>query len=303
MTRGLTFLGMKIAVGAVLLLLVCRWSWASGNPDSALAEGSASPEALMRGRIVYDTNCAVCHGINGDGAGMAAHMFRVQPRDFRRGLFKFRSTPSGSLPTDGDLRETVTAGLRWTGMVGRADLTEGDRWAVIQYLKTLSPRFTAERPAQPIAVPPAPVESAVLRELGGRLYRDADCAKCHGERGRGDGPSAAGLKDDWGWPTWPSDLTWRPLKRGSSPEGIYLTIATGLAGTPMPSYGDALGGQEIWALVSYLETLVPPEHRLSPMRALGEEPRGWMAIRMGRMMGPGMRGGMMGGMRPGPMMR
>jgi hypothetical protein len=39
---------------------------------------------------------------------MAAHMFRVPPRDFRQGLFKFRSTSSGSVPTDNDLLQTVT---------------------------------------------------------------------------------------------------------------------------------------------------------------------------------------------------
>ncbi len=251
---------------------------------------------------MYGANCAICHGVNGDGNGMAAHMLRIRPRDFRRGLFKFRSTPSGSLPTDDDLLHTITGGIRWTGMVARADLSEADGRAVVQYLKTFSPRFAAERPESPVTVPPAPPKSREVLEQGGRLYRDAECSKCHGERGRGDGLSASGMRDDWGWPTWPSDLTWRPLKRGSAPEGIYLTIATGLFGTPMPSYGDSLDSQEIWALVYYLESLVPAEHRLSPLQALGEEPRGWMAVRMGRMMGPGM---MMGrGMMLGPgMMR
>jgi cytochrome c oxidase cbb3-type subunit 2 len=212
-------------------------------------------------------------------------MLRVQPRDFRDGVFKFRSTPSGSLPTDHDLLRTITDGIRWTGMVARADLSETDRWAVVQYLKTFSPRFAEGPPARPVTVPPAPATSSALLEQGRRVYRDAECAKCHGKAGRGDGPSSPGMKDDWGWPTRPSDLSLRPLKRGSSPDGIYLTIATGLAGTPMPSYGDSLESQEIWALVSYLESLVPPEHRLSPMRPLGEEPRGWMALRMGRMGG------------------
>jgi hypothetical protein len=102
------------------------------------------------------------------------------------------------------------------------------------------------------------------------------------------------MKDDWGWPTQPSDLTWRPLKRGSALEAMYLTIATGLSGTPMPSYGDSLDSQEIWALVYYLESLVPNERRLSAMRILGEEQAGWMAVRMHGMMGPGMMGpGMM----------
>jgi mono/diheme cytochrome c family protein len=234
---------------------------------------------LLQGRDVYRDDCAVCHGVNGDGAGIAAHLFHVQPRDFRRGLFKFRSTPSGSLPTDGDLLRTVTEGLRWTAMAGRRELSKDQRMAVVQYIKTFSPRFATESPAQPITVPPAPPRSDALLEQGKRLYGDAECGKCHGERGIGNGPSAEGQKDDWGWPTWPSDLTWRPLKRGSSPDEIYLTIATGLTGTPMPSYGDALESQELWALVYYLDSLVPPEHQVSPLLSLGEELVGWLTIR------------------------
>jgi cytochrome c oxidase cbb3-type subunit I/II len=290
-------MGLRIAIGAVLVLLVWHWPWASREASSVSAEVSASPETLTRGRTVYDTNCAVCHGLRGDGNGMAAHMFRVRPRDFTPGLFKFRSTPSGALPTDDDLLRTVSEGLRWTGMVGRSDLHKGDRRAVVAYIKTLSPRFTREQASSPVVVPEAPPKSPDLIARGGRLYRDADCATCHGDRGHGDGPSAAGMKDDWGWPTRPSDLTWRPLKRGSAPEGTYLTIATGLSGTPMPAYGDSLDSHEIWALVYYLDSLVPSERRMSPQRALGEEPQGWMALRMHGMMGPGMMGpGMRHGM-------
>ena len=271
---------MRLAVAALFLLLV----WQGSGPTFREASGGA----LLRGRAVYEANCAVCHGTGGDGNGMAAHMFRVQPRDFRRGLFKFRSTPSGSLPTDGDLMRTITEGIRWTGMVARPDLSEADRRAVVQYIETFSPRFTGERLSSPVAVPLAPPERPSLVAQGGRLYRDAECGKCHGDRGRGDGASAPGMKDDWGWPTRPTDLTWRPLKRGSTPDGTYLTIATGLLGTPMPSYGDSLESRDIWALVYYLESLVPAEHRLSPLRPLGEEQAGWMVIRMHGMMGPGM---------------
>ncbi len=293
---------MRLAVAALFLLLVWQGSGTTFREASGPEEARASSEALLRGRAVYEANCAVCHGTGGDGNGMAAHMFRVQPRDFRRGLFKFRSTPSGSLPTDGDLMRTITEGIRWTGMVARPDLPAADRTAVVQYLKTFSPHFAALRPSSPAAVPPAPPESPDLVALGGRLYRDAECGKCHGDRGHGDGASAPGMKDDWGWPTRPTDLTWRPLKRGSTPDGIYLTIATGLLGTPMPSYGDSLESREIWALVYYLESLVPAEHRLSALRPLGEERVGWMVVRMhGMMMGPGMMGP--GMMRRMPMMR
>jgi cytochrome c oxidase cbb3-type subunit I/II len=223
---------------------------------------------------------------------MAAHMFRVRPRDFRPGVFKFRSTPFGSLPTDGDLLQSVTQGVRWTGMVGRVDLSGADRLAVVQYLKAFSARFATEAPAPAVGVPTAPPSNRELVEQGRHLYGELGCIGCHRERGRGDGPAAAGLKDYWDWPTRPSDLAWRPLKRGSRPEDLYLTIATGLSGTPMPYFGGSLDGRQIWALVYYLDSLVLSERRLLPGPPLGEESRGWMAVRMGRMMG-GMGRGMM----------
>lgn len=295
---------MRVALAAGILLLVWHGSGDTIQSSTAPKGPQASREVLRHGRDVYLANCAVCHGESGDSNGMAAHMFRIRPRDFRSGLYNLRSTPSGSLPTDEDLLQTVTQGIRWTGMVGRSDLPEADRKAVVQYLKTFSPRFASEPPASPVILSPPPPKSRDLVAEGRRLYRDADCAKCHGDRGIGDGPSAPGMKDDWGWPTRPSDLTWRPLKRGSAPEEIYLTIATGLSGTPMPSYGDSVDRQEIWALVSYLESLVPLDHRFSPQRYLGEEQTGWMVVRMHGMMGPGMMDpGMMRRMPGMPMMR
>lgn len=284
-------LALGLALAALGLVLV--WNGAGWTPPARSASASdptsESAAMLSRGRHVYTANCATCHGVNGDGNGMAAHMFRVGPRDFRQGVYKFRSTPSGLLPTDDDLLRTVTEGIRWTGMVGRPDLAEVDRRAVVQYLKTLSPRFAAEGPASDVVVPPLPVWEPALVEDGHRMYQELGCVACHGQRGRGDGSSAHGLKDNWGWPTWRSDLTWRPLKRGSSPEELYLTMATGLSGTPMPYTGGSLDSRQVWGLVYYLDSLVPPEHRLSTAQPLGEEPRGWMAVRMGRMMG-----GMMG---------
>jgi cytochrome c oxidase cbb3-type subunit 2 len=293
----------RVVVIVAALLVTWHGSAAVIEPANAPEVSPGVRDVLTHGLEVYLANCAICHGETGDGNGMAAHMFLIPPRDFRHGLFKFRSTPSGSLPTDEDLMQTVTQGLRWTGMVGRGDLSEGDRRAVVQYVKTLSPRFAAEQPRPSIAVPlrrgpesygPAPPMPPDLVEKGRQVYLDAGCGTCHGNSGLGDGPSAPGMKDDWGWPTRPSDLTWRPLKRGSTLEATYLTIATGLSGTPMPSYGDSLDGHEIWALVYYLESLVPAGHRLTPQRILGEEQQGWMVVRMHGMMGPGMMGpGMM----------
>jgi mono/diheme cytochrome c family protein len=281
-------LGFGVAVTLVSLLTGGAFAQTGWGP--VMGSGKVGPtvsppshwDVLRQGRRVYAVNCAICHGVNGDGNGMATHMLRTRPRDFQRGVFKFRSTPSGSLPTDHDLVRTVTEGVRWTGMVGRRDLSEQDRNAVVQYLKTFSPRFADEQPQPPVPVSAAPLENRELLELGGRLYRDAGCDKCHGEQGRGDGPSASGMKDERGRPDLPSDLTWRPLKRSSTSDEIYLTIATGLAETAMPSYGDSLDSRDIWALVYYLDSLVPAERRLPPMQALGEEAQGWMAVVSGR---------------------
>ena len=152
--------GSRVWLTAALVAIVIAWpGWIRAVGGSSA--GPVSPEVLGRGRLIYEANCAVCHGVSGDGRGMAAHMFRIQPRDFRRGLFKFRSTPSGSLPSDEDLARTITEGLRWTGMVGRPDLAVPDRMAVVQYLKTFSPRFTTERPAASLAVPSAPARTPV----------------------------------------------------------------------------------------------------------------------------------------------
>jgi mono/diheme cytochrome c family protein len=286
---------MKIAAGAVIgLLLWAGLGFTLISAGAAETGTSAARQTLYLGQQVYQVNCAVCHGVGGDGNGPSASMFRIRPRDFRTGLFKFRSTASGSLPTDDDLLRTVTQGVRWTGMIGRPDLGDNNRRAVIQYIKTFSSRFEKERPGKPINVPPAPPKTKEVVAQGKQLYTEVGCVACHGEGGHGDGPSAAELKDDWGGKIWPSDLTWRPLKRGSDTRETYLTLVTGLSGTPMPTYASSLNSAQLWSLVYYLESLVPPDHRLDPNRVLGEEQQGWIAVRMGGMMGGGMMGpGMM----------
>lgn len=285
---------MNIFAGALMALLLWPgFGFKLLSAGAAEIKNSPSRQTLFRGQQIYQVNCAVCHGVDGDGNGPAASMFRIRPRDFRSGVFKFRSTPSGSLPTDDDLLRTVTHGLRWTGMIGRADLGDNDRRAAIQYIKTFSPRFMKEKPGKPLDVPTAPPKTQAILDQGKRVYSESGCNACHGEQGRGDGPSAGDLKDDWGWRIWPSDLTWRPLKRGSDIRETYLTLVTGLSGTPMPSYASSLSSQQTWALVYYLESLVPPDHRLDPNQLLGEERQGWMALRMGGMMGGMMGRGMM----------
>lgn len=286
---GVALLRTLIITG--LLALVGALAFADADKKVA---SPPTPDArtLELGRLVFEQNCAICHGVWGDGRGMAAHMLGTQPRDLRSGLFKFRSTPSGSLPTDEDLFETISQGLRGTGMIGQGLLLEGDRRAVVAYVKTFSERFQSDSAQAPIPIPEPPPRTPELIAKGQKLYQKAECFKCHGTTGRGDGPSATDLKDEWGYPSYPSDLT-RPLKRGSSPETIYKTLVTGLNGTPMPSYEGALDDQEFWALSYYVASLNTGILSAGQRR---EEGAGQMVLHMHGGHGPGM-------MRRMPMMR
>ena len=224
------------------------------------------------GKHVYEQHCAICHGTTGDGNGEAALRLSTKPADLNSGRYKFRSTPSGAAPTDEDLFRTLVRGVRGTAMIPQTHIPEPELRRVVAYLKTLSPRFgEPERPAVP--VPPAPAATPELVAKGARLYKDSGCPECHGDGGKGDGPSARkGMKDSRELPIVPADLARRPFKRGSDPVETWKSVAVGLDGTPMPSYSDSLEPAEIWAVVLFLESLVTPGRREPEDRLLpGEE--------------------------------
>ena len=114
------------------------------------------------------------------------------------------------------------------------------------FLTTFSPDFSnPEKVPQPLALPNAPKSTKESVELGKKLYEETGCVKCHGTLGRGDGPSAPTLKDDWEHPIRPADLaqSWT-FRGGSSREDIFRAMTTGLNGTPMPGFIDALKPEE-----------------------------------------------------------
>ena len=214
---------------------------------------SADLRAL--GQEVFVDHCAGCHGARGDGAGRAATFLSPLPRDFTAGVFKFRSTPSGSLPTDGDLFRTITRGVRWTAMPTWHEVPDKQRIAVVAYLKTLSKRWTEDAVEPAIPLPPPPKATPELLARGKTLYAQAKCAECHGEDGRGHGPSADSLQDDFQRPIRPADFTRGQLKAGGSVTDVYRTMTTGLDGTPMPSFGDSMSDEERWAVSYYVLSL------------------------------------------------
>jgi cytochrome c oxidase cbb3-type subunit 2 len=226
-----------------------------------------SEEWIAYGSMVYQRRCLGCHGAKGDGNGPAAAFIQKdRPRNFTLGVFKFRLTPSGSMPDDGDLLRTITRGVRGTAMPTWHELQEKDRLAVIQYIKYVlavdlsDPArpyyyFVEEPPKAPLFIgePPPPAPEMVQR--GQAVWKQAKCWECHGQQGRGDGEKAAGLKDDFGFPIPPANLTTGQFKSGPSVKDIFRTMSTGLSGTPMPSFSDTLEEADRWALSYYVLSL------------------------------------------------
>lgn len=227
--------GLLLAVG-VGTVVVLR-----AGPPGASSDG----ELLTRGHKIYEARCARCHGVEGDGMGRYAEDLDTPPADFTRGVFKFRSTPSGSLPTDEDLMRTLERGVRGTAMLPWPSLSRGEKRVVIVRLKAFSEWFEGgEEPAVVEVGSPPKLDEETLRQ-GRALYLEAGCAKCHGEEGRGDGPRAGDLTDDLGRPVRPPDFTRGLFKTGQGVAGIYRTLVTGLDGTPLPSQAEAYTPEQL----------------------------------------------------------
>jgi mono/diheme cytochrome c family protein len=236
------------------------------------------PESIVVGRDIYRMACMACHGADGRGDGSVGATLSPrrapQPRDFTSAEFKFRSTPSGQLPTTADLFRTVTEGIRAEGgpmtiglrgyriMPSFRHMPEEQRLEVIEFVKSLNRAFWERQEIKTVAMPARPPLTPERLARGKQLYADADCVACHGTGGRGDGPSAPTLKDSRGWPIAATDLTKpRRFKNGARPEDLYRTLVTGLAGTPMPSYADSLEPDQAWDLTYYVLSLANNRRR------------------------------------------
>lgn len=235
------------------------------NPPSPLIpDGIPEIDAVMRGQTVYKKQCTPCHGVRGDGNGFLAAGFDVKPRDFRQGTYKFRSTKTGELPTMEDLEHIIRVGVPNTTMPAWGQfLSKEEIHDVTRYLVTFSDKFTKawkdSLKPEPLLIPPLPENLSGLASKGKELFKTGQCAQCHGDEGKGNGPSSTQLSDDWNNSIQPTDLTYKWLfKNGYAPSDIYRTLSGGLNGTPMPSYLDTFDKEEDrWALVSYILSLSP----------------------------------------------
>lgn len=260
---------------AALLALATPWPAVAADAPTVKTEPvKPTPVAadLDAGKKLYQRYCSQCHGDEGKGDGPAAEFVYPRPRDFTLAIFKVRTTLSGQLPTDHDLFHIISEGLPGTSMPAwKKYLAENDRWQLVHYVKTFDSLglFKEEPAKEQVVIDAAPKMTPELIAKGKELYQQKKCWQCHGPMGRGDGPSSAGMKDEWGFPIRPVNFTksWR-FRGGDRIEDIYRTFTTGFNGTPMPSFVDAIpAAEDRWALAAFVKSLSRPQKNSQVLKA------------------------------------
>ncbi len=108
-----------------------------------LAAGAPGSDLQGANYGLYRKHCAQCHGVTGDGRGPTARFQNPYPRDYRPGVFKFKSTHHSAQPTDDDLRRVLRQGVPGTAMPAFS-LPATELAALVEYVKYLSIRGQLE---------------------------------------------------------------------------------------------------------------------------------------------------------------
>lgn len=276
--------------GLLVAILSAEFAWAQAPKREPQAVASLTP-----GQKLYAQHCAGCHGTLGDGQGPAAAFLFPKPRNFRFGKYRVVSTES-SVPSESDLDGILVRGMPGSSMPSWAHLKPDERALLTKEIYRLTGEGAKERyvlnlkkeqelsdeeikapdvqseidtyvrsrttPGQVAAVPAmtAADEAAIAR--GKEHFVKQACVSCHGAEGKGDGVKK--MIDDEGFPTRPRDLTRGIFKGGHDPASLFLRVARGMPGTPMPS-ASALTGPQVVDLVHYLRSLSTEEQRQAPI--------------------------------------
>ena len=213
----------------------------TGTPNDIrmLSDPDMDPAHLQLGAAVYEQRCVQCHGVDGDGQGPVAEYLYPLPRDYRKGIFKFTSTPFGARPRRSDLVLTLQRGVSGTSMPSFDRLPQPELEAVVDYVIALSQRGELEGELAYVAEAEGELDRDLIHEAIDKVVRgwnEADsklvlpqtrmpemtaetiakgraiflaqaCSKCHGMDGRGGffGNVEVG-KDIWGNDTAAADL-------------------------------------------------------------------------------------------------
>lgn len=114
-------------------------------PEEAKRENPVKPteSSIAQGRRLFSTQCAMCHGKDGDGKGELADIMKLKLRDY--------GDPAAlKNVTDGELFYILTHGKgQMPDQEGR--FKDDQKWHLINYIRSLA---RSETPAKPKAEKP-----------------------------------------------------------------------------------------------------------------------------------------------------
>lgn len=93
-----------------------------------------------------------------------------------------------------------------------------------------------------------PIEASEASLAQGKVVYVKECASCHGDKGKGDGPAVKDLEKK------PGDLTSSKTQEQSD-GALFWKITEG--NKPMASYEKTLSEEDRWHVINYLRTLAP----------------------------------------------
>jgi len=241
----------------------------------ASADRAPSDPVLARGKELFAKQCVICHGDAGDGAGKFAYLMNPRPRNLQKGDFKLTTTQN-QVPTEEDLMRTISRGMAGSAMPPWGHLPLSDLRALVAFVRDIRTRAARQEaqmlaakgeleasalepfvnsrttPGPPVIVPPEPSADDIRWFNGRRIYLEA-CASCHGADGQ---PVADAVKyDAEGYPVPPRSFVNGIFKGGSEGHQLYVRIAKGLKGTPMPSSEGVYSNDDVWDLIHYVQSL------------------------------------------------
>ena len=200
---------------------------------NAYAQDPGDEEELQLGAQLYAENCAVCHGVNGQGrvgATLSKDWPSINPSAFVRTTIA-NGIPGSFMPA-------------WSQAKG-GPFSEPEVDAVTAFiLSWQTAGFTEFVPPPATPRPPiTPVPDVDGDPNHGAVLFDENCAVCHGQYG--EGRIGANLAKNW--PSIRPDLT------------VRAAISQGIPGSAMPAWSQAhggpLSGADIDDIVSYIMTL------------------------------------------------
>ncbi len=291
---------MKVVIQSLLilaLLMVASCSDKGFKEDKVfLGKYVVKQDTLNLGKQVYIEYCSACHGLNGNGNGVAARGSVPPPRNFQQGLYKFGNVKDGGLPTDEDFARIIKHGLNGTAML-KWDVKGNQMNAVIQYIKTFAPQVWENKEqaeGAPINVSKDPYVGNVQYAInkGKEVYHvTASCQSCHRAYAtkaeisamskKLTGDSISSFEDDMYIPKiqdseyyfaenkektakfLPPDFTFHEIRSVRKDDNgtilvsdLYNRLAAGVTGTAMASWKEVITEDELWAVSYYLKSLM-----------------------------------------------